>query len=200
MSVVTETVYHGTTKKNALSILKSNEFIPGEDNIDEQYLGKGIYFFRNMQHAVWWNLRHASHNNVTHLIYRKYMSKYSVLNCKIEYDEENLLDLNDMNQVAKYNKICQKLKDKFLNDDDYKNAKYKDRAIINFLYKNNYMEGISIIRKIVGQKVDVDELNVATHIQRDMLCIKDGEIIKEIEDSTKIEENEYNNIKAVSLY
>ena len=62
------------------------------------------------------------------------------------------------------------------------------------------MEGISIIRKIVGQKVDVDELNVATHIQRDMLCIKDGEIIKEIEDSTKIEENEYNNIKAVSLY
>ncbi len=199
MTSINEKVYHGTTTENANNIISTNKYIPGEKNVDEQFLGKGIYFFRDKQHAVMWNLKLARNNKWTNLPYDKYIEDYSVLESELEYERENLLDLNDINDVVKYNKVCQKVEDIFLDDEEYKNAKYKNRAIINYLYSKNCMDEIFVIRKIFGQKANVDLLNVADYIQRDVLCVKDDRVIKDIGNSIKIEESEYNNIKAVSF-
>lgn len=199
MTSINEKVYHGTTTESANNIISTNEYIPGEKNVDEQFLGKGIYFFRDKQHAVMWNLKIARDNNCRKLPYNKYIEEYSVLESELEYERENLLDLNDINDVVKYNKICEKIKNVFLEDEDYESAEHKERAIINYLYKKNWVDGIYIIRKIFGQKVNVDKLNVADYIQRDILCVKDDRVIKDIGKSVKIEENEYNNIKAISF-
>ena len=56
---IKEEIYHGTTKENAEKIIATQKFYPGEENVNEQFLGKGIYFFRNKQHAVMWNIKKA---------------------------------------------------------------------------------------------------------------------------------------------
>ncbi len=199
MTTINEKVYHGTTTEKANNIISTNKYIPGEENVNDQFLGKGIYFFRDKQHAVMWNLKHARDNKLGKLPYKKYIEEYSVLESELEYKRKNMLDLNDMNDVAKYNKVCKKIKNIFLSDEDYESAEYKDRAIINYLYKKNCMDEIYVIRKISGQRANVDKLNAADFIQRDILCVKDDKIIKDIGNSIKIEVNEYNNIKAVSF-
>ncbi len=195
---IKEEIYHGTTKENAEKIIATQKFYPGEENVNEQFLGKGIYFFRNKQHAVMWNIKKAKDVGLRNMPYKKYIQKYSILKSKVEYARKNLLDLNDTNDIVKYNKICKRVERHFLNDQDYKLAQHKDRAIINFLYEKNLMEGIYIIRKISGQKSKVNSLNVADYIQRDILCIKDDRIIKDVEECIKIDGKEYNNIKAIS--
>lgn len=195
---IKEEIYHGTTKENAEKIIATQKFYPGEENVNEQFLGKGIYFFRNKQHAVMWNIKKAKDVGLRNMPYKKYIQKYSILKSKVEYARKNLLDLNDTNDIVKYNKICKRVERYFLNDQDYKLAQHKDRAIINYLYEKNLMEGIYIIRKISGQKSKVNSLNVADYIQRDILCIKDDRIIKDVEKCIKIDGKEYNNIKAIS--
>ncbi len=196
---IKEEIYHGTTSENAEKIINMNKFYPGEEKVDEQFLGKGIYFFRNSQHAVMWNIKRAKDVKLRNLPYKRYIQKYSILKSKIEYNRKNLLDLNDANDIAKYDKICKRIKRQFLYDQEYQTALHKDRAIINYLYKKNLMEGIYIIRKISGQRPKVDELNVTDWIQRDILCVKDDKIITDVGQRIIIEEKEYNNIKVVSF-
>ena len=199
MDDIIEEVYHGTTNSNAEKILKENKYCAGDENVNEQFLGKGIYFFRNSQHAVMWNLKRARDIKLRKLSYKRYKIMYTVIKSKIKYKRKNMLDLNNINDIVKYDKICKKIKQKFLNDTDYKNAIHKDRAIINYLYNKELMDGIFIIRKISSQTPKVDKLNVVDFIQRDILCVKNDSVINDIGKCIITEENEYNNIKEISF-
>lgn len=199
MSEIIEDVFHGTTIQNAKSIIKDNKYYPGKENVNDQFLGEGIYFFKNNQHAVMWNLKKARDEKILNLSYKKYIKKYTVIKSELKYKKENLLDLNDANDIAKYDKICRKIKQKFENEEEFKTAKRKERAIINFLYRKNLIDGIFVIRKISGQKNNVDENNVADYIERDILCVKNDCVINNIGKCIKICSDEYNNIKAISF-
>lgn len=79
----TETVYHGTTKEAAENIVATQEIWDSQKN--DEWLGTGAYFFSYLHHAHDW-------------IRKKYKSKGLVVKAELEFDEENLLDLNDPEQ------------------------------------------------------------------------------------------------------
>lgn len=194
------TGYHGTERKKAEKIIKEQKFIPGEDEDNEDFLGKGIYFFRNNEHAVLWNLKKAKDNGKVNLKYSNYILKYVVVSANIVVPRGNILDLENINDIVKYDKICKRFQKEFENDEEYINANHKDRVIINYFYKKRYMDNIYAIRKIKGQKNNTIDLNVSDYLQRDIICVKNDKIINNIIIERDIENNTYNNIKYISFY
>jgi hypothetical protein len=49
--------YHGTTKENATKITKDGEFYISIKT--HEWLGKGVYFWENVQDGFWWNNNEA---------------------------------------------------------------------------------------------------------------------------------------------
>ncbi len=192
-------VFHGTDREIARKIVKENKFIPGEDTDNEDFLGKGVYFFKEEEHAVLWNLKRARDRGNRYLKYEDYILEYAILQADIMIDKKNLLDLNHPKDITKYEKICRKFQREFEEDIEYKEALHKDRAIINYLFKKHYMDGIYAIRKFEGQKTKTSNINVGDYIQREVLCVKNNEIIKNIKIIKDIKKDLYEDIKYISI-
>lgn len=192
-------LFHGTTKESAIKILRDNQFKPGEDFDNEDFLGRGVYFFKEKEHAILWNLKKAKDDGKRNLNYSEYILEYAVLKADLNIMRENLLDLNCPKDILKYNKILKKVEEKFKNDEDYMTARHKERAIINYLYKHHYMDGIYVIRKFEGQKTKTTNLNVGDYIQRDVLCIKKEGLIKNIKMEPDINKQVYYDIKNIYI-
>lgn len=190
--------YHGTNKEDAEKIVTKQNFIPGEDSDNEDFLGKGVYFFKVKDHAVLWNLKKEKDKGKVNLKYREYILKYKVLSANIIINKSNLLDLEKVKDIVKYDKICKRFQEEFQDDLEYAEAEHKDRAIINYFYKKRYMDNIYAIRKIEGQRNRVSSLNVADYLERDIICVKDTRIIRDIKMESDIQRDEYNNIKYIS--
>ena len=193
------TGYHGTERKIANKIIREQEFIPGEDEDNEDFLGKGIYFFKDSEHAVLWNLKKAKENGIFNLKYNNYVLRYSVISADIVVQRKNVLDLENINDIVKYDKICKRFQKEFGDDEEYNTANHKERAIINYFYKKRYMDNIYVIRKIVGQKTNTINLNVGDYLQRDIICVKNDKIINNIKLEKNIENQTFNNIKYISF-
>ena len=197
MEEINYRLFHGTERERAIKILKDGKFIPGEDLDNKDFLGKGVYFFREKEHAILWNLKKAKDDGKRNLRYDKYILEYAVLRADISIMRKNLLDLNYPKDIVKYDKVVRRFQKEFEEDQEYINARHKERATINYLYKHNYMDGIYVIRKYEGQKTKTSELNVGDYIQRDVLCIKKEELIKNIKMEKNIDKEAYNDIKNI---
>jgi len=79
--------YHGTTLENAILIKESQEF--KFSNKDTEWLGAGAYFFAYKAHAEWW----ITHNRFAD-------TETEILCATLEYDNDQLLDLDDPDQLA----------------------------------------------------------------------------------------------------
>ena len=162
MEEINYRLFHGTERERAIKILKDGKFIPGEDLDNKDFLGKGVYFFREKEHAILWNLKKAKDDGKRNLRYDKYILEYAVLRADISIMRKNLLDLNYPKDIVKYDKVVRRFQKEFEEDQEYINARHKERAIINYLYKHNYMDGIYVIRKYEGQKTKTSELILLT--------------------------------------
>lgn len=71
--------YHGTSEENATKIIKNNEFVFSVG--DEEWLGKGIYFYCNYEDAINWAKRNGE-------LYP------CVLHTIIEVDKDKVIDFD----------------------------------------------------------------------------------------------------------
>lgn len=191
-------VYHGTTKSCASSILSMDKFIPGKDN-NEDFLGEGIYFFGDYKHALLWNIRSYNKNYTKKIDYDQYVNKYDILDVIIQVKKENILDLDDSNDIAKFDKIVGKLARVFEALPEYKDAKNKNSAILNYLQKNGYIDGIYIVKQGIKQKLNVNSKHSINYVFREVICVKNDKVIKLIELHDKICEQEFENALYLSF-
>lgn len=165
--------YHGTTKENASKIYNSQTFIPNEDEKNELFLGRGVYFYFEKNNAVFWNIKKMKeeHKKIDYIVYS---SEYDILEVLIGMEEDEILDLDKIENYFKFKKYLERVS-KILNQSEiYKNAKNKDAALINFMEKRGELEGVKIIKKIYHQRNDTFD-NI--RISRTMLCVKDENVI-----------------------
>lgn len=74
--------YHGTTQDSAHHILSGEPF--RESRREDDWLGRGIYFYGYLEHAQWW----TTHN-------RFKGKETTVLKADLAYTDEEMLDLDD---------------------------------------------------------------------------------------------------------
>lgn len=91
--------YHGTSLSAAESIWKEQHF--NESTSDTEWLGCGVYFFAYKESAELW-------------INRQYRRLYPgrVITVQLEYNDEDMLDLDDPAQLANLNSELKRVQDR----------------------------------------------------------------------------------------
>ena len=88
--------YHGTTLKNVERIMDEQRFV--DSSKDNEWLGKGVYFFAYLNHAKWW----VSVGRLKNI-------EAGILRATLEYSEEQLLDLDDPAQLERVEEAIKEL-------------------------------------------------------------------------------------------
>lgn len=88
--------YHGTDQESAEKIVSTGSFLASKR--DHEWLGHGVYFFAYKAHAEWWTTHNRFHGKKT-----------NVVQAEIEYQEEQLLDLDDPVQMKELEAVAKKM-------------------------------------------------------------------------------------------
>ena len=94
MNKIRNTGYHGTTRTNAEKILQEQRFI--NSTKANEWLGDGVYFFAYRSDAEWWVKANRYKNQKT-----------EILKAELAYNEEQLLDLDNSQQLLDMEKFLQ---------------------------------------------------------------------------------------------
>jgi len=184
--------YHGTKKDNVESILINN-FKINEDKYNKLFLGAGIYFFNICGDAVDWNIKSFIKEFSYLPEWNIYINKYSVIKSKINVNKEDILDLDEKENLYKFEMLVEKIKGKLEKKSEFLRAKNKTSAIINMMYCRNLINKKVIIKTFVEQ-INVKNLNSFKNYSRKMFCVKDEGIIKENKEKIDIDEEMFNSI------
>lgn len=192
------TLYHGTLSKRADDIIKTQQFIPGEDEENSDFLGKGVYFWEDPLEAVDWNKRNFLKYFRGTKIW-KVMWYYCVLEAQIITEDETVFDLNMRKCLAVFKEfreiVEQKLKreGKITIDVD----SLTDAVIINYIFMHNMLEGIKILKRSYTVKDNSSQRgkSMLNSVSRIMYCVKDSQIIRNVRKYTNIKNEELKLLK-----
>lgn len=85
-------VYHGTSYAHGTKILDEQEFLPSTKN--NEWLGKGVYFFSDKRDAEWWARDRYKRDETL-------KNNPVVLSANLVYDEERFINLSDKAQMRR---------------------------------------------------------------------------------------------------
>lgn len=201
--VITYIGYHGTDKHSANCILLKNEF--NKSNNDDDWLGRGIYFYDNINDTILYNIRKYINTNKKYPEYKELSKERKILVCTIECNSDNIFDLNEIDNIRKFLGLWKMFYEKVKNNEKYKNLDYKDGYMINWLFDNtDYFKGCQVISNIFSldlkfkrkiNKIFNKKTRIGYTLQQKYICVVDDKCIKEINLFNKNYINEYTIIK-----
>jgi len=159
------TVYHGTSGKAAESIRREQHF--HESKKDNEWLGHGVYFFAYPLHAALW-------------IARRKLEEGTVLTVQLCFEDKELLDLDDPEQLDALNRemsrLNQRIGDKIALPPADKDTLWKRWCLGCNLYRKLHPE-IGIISYTFPQR----KVGAACfHNNERQLCVSRHEMISDI--------------------
>lgn len=161
--------YHATDKNSAESIIRTKRY--NFSNDDEDWLGKGVYFFENnITHALYWCTKY------------KCFPVWSILESHIEGDK--IIDLDDPDTFEEFYKTYMEIKDRYKKRRDGRPRKILDAVVLDIMHiKKPYDLVRGIFRGVPGYDLrnrSFERVRVFPHhIQ---LCVKNRDCIKSIEE------------------
>ena len=156
--------FHGTESENADSILFMNKFYNSCD--DEEWLGTGIYFFRDDKKQAKLYCK------------AKGYSKPKILQANISSDKA--FDLLDTESYELFCEYAHKLKDKYNNRKDYRERKLMNSVILNTLYNIKPYDVVIGAFEVPYMKCAQRTNTLPIHIQ---ICVKSHDCISSIKEA-----------------
>jgi len=196
MSYVRMTLYHGTKRENAENIVKHQYMKPSRG--DRHWLGDGVYFFDHDFHAYHWvcmeylKINKCSFINVN---YQKVFDEYCILKAKIKVKKERIFDLDNPEFWITYKDICDEILKKYPKRD----RKISDGVFINIMFEEmGFSEDYDIVKYTFQfPKHGYSGREYYTRIKsvpQTQICVKNPEVIKEIEYHNCLKAVEYHNM------
>lgn len=186
------TGYHGTKKEAVQSICKNN-FNINKDVNNKLFLGFGIYFFYSCDDAIDWNVKSFIKEFSTLPQYDILLDKFSIIESKIEVDDTEILDLDEKENLYKFEMLVDKIKMKLAMSQEYAKSQNKTAAILNMLYKKN-LTFKKVISKTFIEEINTKHLHSLKNYPRKMFCIKDKSIILENKEKIDLNKNSFESI------
>ncbi len=161
------TCHHGTSRENSQQILKCNYFRLSDH--EDDWLGKGIYFFENsIWYAAWWARE-----------IKKY-HKFDVLEVELNIDNEKIFDLTNPDIVEILHRYGKYLLNRKKSSKSYaKNKPINDCMVIDYIY--NHVKKFDMVKAIY------DDLNsyktyYKTRVRphQIQLCLRNRDCVKKI--------------------
>ena len=124
--------FHGTNIVSATKILKENNFHPSTG--DDEWLGKGIYFFAYPEDAEWWCSSY------------KRLKKHESVILRVEIEAESVIDLlGSKADIDAFKDFCDVVKDKCPRlPNGEKRSNYMSLAIKILMKDKNYRRDMII--------------------------------------------------------
>lgn len=186
------TGYHGTKKESVESIC-TNNFVINEDVNNKLFLGFGIYFFYISDDALDWNIKSFIKEFSILPQCDMLLSKFSIIESNIELPQEDILDLDEKENLYKFEMLADKIKVKLAMSQEYARAPNKTAAILNMLYKKK-LTTKKVISKTFFEEINTKNLHSFKNYPRKMFCVKDKSIIFENKEKLDIDENSFESI------
>lgn len=198
MEEQTKIAYHGTNRKDALNIVKTQTFNIKSDEDNERFLGEGAYFYFTEIDAFEWNIKKYRENNNKYIFptYKDLNDSYAIIKTNLKTDESNILDLDKREDIIKYKIIVKNIKN-FLEEIENYNDKNELGTIINYLYKIKEIDEVDAIQKTFPFSIP-NSLGIR-YIQKLMICIKNLKMLSEFYMCEKIKTEEYNEAKKLFM-
>lgn len=181
--------YHGTEiERGRKAIEKQRLPISVSKEKKEQWLGDGIYLFKDSVYAYWWincmhqkNIEKGKYSNEKELY-----DKFTILKVKYECTPERIFD----SEISDHYIIFNKMKD-YCEEKDKK--RHKEGEIFNILFNEfELAEQFDVVRWCYsGNTRMIDEARLR-RLPQVQICIKKPNIIQKIEE---IEETEKEKVK-----
>jgi len=152
--------YHGTFGEDIISVMKNildSGFILSDK--ENEWLGRGIYFFDNDAQAKWWGKEQCKKNKIF---------KYGIIKAVISY--EKILDLDNLDDRKKYEEACYEYSKEIAKRKPVFKDKSQAELLIQCLFLSMYKDrnNIDVIKKTFNlEKKEKQKYNVLTktHIQ-----------------------------------
>lgn len=156
--------YHGTSKESAKYIVKEKTFPVSMD--EEEWLGKGVYFFENDKlQAIDWCTKA-----------RKY-SEWAVIRSNLEVC--TVVDLIDKGTYNRFKEIAIKMEKRYKTKKDKSPRKLINSVVLEAMYKIEKYDMVRAAFPVPSEK-PADRTNIcAMQIQ---LCVRNRNCIKTIEE------------------
>lgn len=139
------TLFHGTTVEAASEILNKQKF--DKSNNEDDWLGKGIYFYENLNNAILYNIRKYYNTNKNYPTYDNLQYARKVLVIDVECSNEDIVDFNEIENLQKLLGLWKMFHDRVKHNNEYKTLKYKDGYMINWLLENtDFFAGCKIFK------------------------------------------------------
>ena len=157
--------YHGTSESSANLILQQNCFKPSQTT--HEWLGKGIYFFEDRNHAIGWaNIRSRKGHSETAV----------VLAADISFKKGELFDLDIPQNVIELEKFCAQTLKSFKTGAPH----FKNLQEIRCFWSDYYKETHPNIKVMAYTFESTEQVLAGFPIKQRQLCINDHSVISNI--------------------
>lgn len=187
------TGYHATNKNNETSIIKFG-YDMSKCKEEEQWLGKGIYFWTSLYYAVEWNYIN-SHSFSRNLLLKKVINDKTIFIADIFIEKSKMLDLSSPEGTIIFEEFQNTLREN-LGEDEVKEADKKDDVCwIYILQKYGFFEKFDVVVATYRKEIKSNNIksprNFEKYVQK-QICVKKTNNI--------INNQVYNNLDRIKYY
>lgn len=195
--------YHGTSKNCAENIINTQNI---EDSIgDEEWLGKGKYFYDRCTNALEYNMKKYNENREINkpISYNRLMREYCILEANISCDKKEILDLDEIVLLSKFIWAWEQIYEVVKDDEDFQKLEFRDGYIIDYMIGEvcNYKIVTKTFDRFFKNKMYRDKENmifdktrIIYEVKQKYICVKDKACICNIVKSTTDYSTVYNQI------
>ena len=178
-------MYHGTEISRGKKILKDKKMKYSLG--DGEWLGDGIYLYRDKLYAYRWITIQYKNKYSRQPISNEIFKKYIILKVDIEYNYDKVFSMTNPEHRIVFDKIKLECKKKAELSEKLKKFEYTDGVIINFMFNNmGFAKQYDMVEAVYPISEETGEKDTRFKVMSEyQLCVKNPEIIKNIEDCTK---------------
>lgn len=190
--------FHTTSPLNAEKIIKDG-FIPSKG--EEHWLGKGIYFYRDLYFAVQWGFIGVIKSDEIKDL-KEYSEKCSIISVNLDFDKYKSLDLNTPDGYEILLKTKEIIK-KILPEHEYeRKCERGDAYFINILGKLEKNQDLKLLSQfdIICAEYDFNIYKKKRKLKSDFssckerqICVKNSQVISDIK-KLDLDNDEVSNI------
>lgn len=185
--------YHSTNKSNEENIIKFGYDL-NKCKEEEQWLGKGVYFWKSLYYAVEWNYIHT-HSLSRSLILKNILNKKTIFWAEIFIEKEKMLDLSSPEGTILFEEFQRVVKTQ-LNEEEIKESEKKDDVFwIYMIQKRGFFENFDIVIASYKKGIKSNKIKSTRNFEKyvqTQICVKKTKNI--------IHNQVYSNIDRIKYY
>lgn len=195
--MINESIYHGSERNRGEEIVRKKQMVLSRG--EKHWLGDGAYFYTEEFYSYKWivdmyNKRYAKEE----FSHESLMKWYLILKGKVHVDAAKVFDLTKAEHKIIFDFILKELKNKLKISDGV----MPEGVVINYMFEElGYKEKFDLVKALFGlNRHKYKFKNRLGYMPQEQICIKNTEVVQDIEEHDFKESVEYFHFLIYNMY